>query len=135
MKNDYIYFTDDKSAPYSDMVVVNDKMMFLSGLVSEDLSTREEVYGDITFETKRILENLKVLLERYGSDMDHIVRIEVLLKDFSEKGEMNAEYMKHFSPDHVPARLCYGGVDLAGECRIEMAVIATKKDAPDPIFK
>jgi 2-iminobutanoate/2-iminopropanoate deaminase len=43
--------------------------------------------------------------------------------------------MKHFSAEHVPARLCYGGVDLAGECKIEMAVIATKKDAPDPIFK
>ena len=126
MNNEYVYFTEDKSAPYSDMVVVNGDLMFLSGLVSEDLSTREEVYGDITFETKRTLDNLKVLLERYGSDMDHIVRIEVLLKDFADKGAMNEEYMKHFSSDHVPARLCYGGVDLAGECKIEMAVIATK---------
>ncbi|MCF0150326.1 MAG: RidA family protein [Firmicutes bacterium] len=127
MANEYVYFTADQSAPYSDMVVVDGSLLFLSGLVSEDLITREEVYGDIAFETKTVLDNLKVLLERYGSDMDHIIRIEVLLKDFSEKGEMNAEYMKHFSAGHVPARLCYGGVDLAGQCRIEIAVIARKK--------
>lgn len=122
-----VYFTDDHSAPYTDLIVVDGTMLYLSGLVSEDLTTREEVYGDITFETKRVLDNLKVLLERYDSDMDHVVRIDVLLKDFSEKGEMNAEYMKHFNAGHIPARLCYGGVDLAGECKIEIAVIARKK--------
>lgn len=122
-----VYFTDDHSAPYTDLIVVDGTMLYLSGLVSEDLTTREEVYGDITFETKRVLDNLKVLLERYDSDMDHVVRIDVLLKDFSEKGEMNAEYMKHFNACHIPARLCYGGVDLAGECKIEIAVIARKK--------
>lgn len=127
MNNEYVYFTDDKSAPYSDLVVVNGNMLYYAGLVSEDLTTREELYGDITFETKTVLDNLKVLLEKYGSDMDHIVRIDVLLKDFSDKAAMNAEYMKHFSPDHVPARLCYGGVDLSGECKIEIAVIASVK--------
>ena len=39
---------------------------------------------------------------------------------------MNAEYVKHFDKDHVPARICYGDVSLAGECKIEIAVIATK---------
>jgi len=126
MNNEYVYFTEDKSAPYSDMVVVNGNLLFLSGLVSEDLTTRAEVYGDITFETQRVLENLKVILEKYGSDMNHIVRIDVLLKDFADKGAMNKEYMKHFDPAHVPARLCYGGVDLAGECKIEIAVIASR---------
>ena len=127
MENKYIYFTEDTSAPYSDMVVVDGDWLFLSGLVSEDLTTRAEVYGDIQFETKTVLDNLKVILEKYDSDMNHIVRIDVLLKDFADKGIMNTEYMKHFDASHVPARLCYGGVDLAGECKIEIAVIARKK--------
>ncbi|MBQ1524720.1 MAG: RidA family protein [Firmicutes bacterium] len=122
---EHVYFTDDRTAPYCDMVTEG-SLMFLSGLVSEDLTTREELYGDITFETRRVMENLKVLLEAHGSDMDHVLRIDVLLKDFSDKGAMNEEYVKHFAPGKLPARLCYGGVDLSGECRIEIAVIAAR---------
>ena len=127
MDNKYIIFVEEEDQPYSDIVVVNDNLLFLAGLVSEELSTRDEAYGTIEFETNRILDNLKVILERYGSDMDHVVRVEILLKDWADKNAMNAEYVKHFKRQHLPARVCYGGVDLAGECKVEMVVIATKK--------
>ncbi|MCQ2554686.1 MAG: RidA family protein [Clostridia bacterium] len=125
MENKYVYITDQKSNIYSDIVEVGD-VMYLAGLVSEDLSTRDELYGDITFETKTVLDNLKVILENNGSDMNHIVKIDVILKNWADKAAMNAEYVKHFDKDHVPARICYGDVSLAGECKIEIAVIATK---------
>ena len=127
MENENIIFIPEEDQPYSDIVVVQDKFLFLSGLVSEELSTRDEAYGTIEFETNRILDNLKVILEKYGSDMDHVVRVEILLKDWADKNAMNAEYVKHFKREHLPARVCYGGVDLAGECKVEMVVIATKK--------
>ena len=126
MANEYIRFTDDMSAPYSDLVVVDGKFLFLSGLVSEDLESGELVCGTITVETRQVLDNLKVLLKRHGSDMDHVVRIDVLLRDFSERDEMNAEYVRHFDPKHMPARLCYGNVGLADQCKIEIAVTAVK---------
>lgn len=126
MNNEYIYFTEDKSAPYSDAVRVGD-MLYLSGLVSENPETREEMYGDITFETKTVFYNLAGFLEQLGSDMDHVVRVEILLRNWEDKAAMNAEYVKHFRPDHLPARVCYGGVDLSGDCRIEIMVIAAVK--------
>lgn len=126
MNNEYIYFTEDKSAPYSDAVQAGD-MLYLSGLVSEDPVTREELYGDITFETCTVFNNLAVFLEQLGSDMDHVVRVEILLRDWADKAAMNAEYVKHFKADHMPARVCYGGVDISGDCRIEIMVIASKK--------
>ena len=127
MANRHIIFIEEEEQPYSDIVVVNDKMLFLSGLVSEDLSTRDEAYGTIEFETNRILENLKVILERYGSDMDHVVRIDVILAKWADKTAMNAEYVKHFKREKLPARVCYGDVAIAGDCKVEMVVIATKK--------
>lgn len=127
MDNKHIIFVEEEDQPYSDIVVVNDKMLFLSGLVSEDLATRDEAYGTIEYETKRILENLKVILERYGSDMDHVVRIDVILASWADKTAMNAEYVKHFKRDKLPARVCYGDVAIAGDCKVEMVVIATKK--------
>lgn len=51
MPNEYIRFTDDHSAPYSDLVTVDGKYLFLSGLVSQDLDSGEMVYGDVVAET------------------------------------------------------------------------------------
>ena len=127
MDNQHIIFIEEEDQPYSDIVVVDEKYLFLSGLVSEELSTRDEAYGSIEFETNRILDNLKVILERYGSDMDHVVRIDVLLSRWEYKDAMNAEYVKHFKRTRLPARICYGNVAIAGECKVEMAVIATRK--------
>ena len=50
-----------------------------------------------------------------------------MVRDFSERDKMNAEYLRHFDPRRLPARLCYGNVDLADSCKIEIAVIAIKK--------
>ena len=127
MENEYIIFVEEEDQPYSDIVTVGGNMLFLSGLVSEELSTRDEAYGTIEFETNRILDNLKVILERYGSDMDHVVRVDVVLAKWADKDAMNGEYVKHFKRSRLPARMCYGDVSIAGECKVEMAVIAAKK--------
>ena len=127
MENENIIFIPEEDQPYSDIVVVQDKFLFLSGLVSEELSTRDEAYGTIEFETGRILDNLKVILEKYGSDMDHVVRVDVLLSKWEYKDAMNREYVKHFARNKLPARICFGDVAIAGACKVEMAVIATKK--------
>ncbi len=128
MANKYIKFTDDPECPYSDVVVVDDQFLFLSGLVSEDLVTGDLLLGDITLETRQVLNNLEMILKQYGSDMSNVIRLEVLLHDFSERDAMNAEYAKHFPADRMPARLCYGGVDLAAGCKIEIMAIARKAD-------
>ena len=120
-----ISFLEASQSPYSDLVVEG-KYMFLSGLISQDMDNGEVVYGTVVEETRRILDNLAMLLERYGSDMEHVIKAEVLLKDFSERDEMNAEYVRHFKPGSLPARLCYGNVGLHGECRVEIAVTAVK---------
>ena len=127
MSCEFLNLQEPSEGPYSDLVVVDGKFLFLSGLVSEDFETGELVPGDIAAETRQTLKNLAMILEKYGSDMDHVVRIEVILADFSERDAMNAEYVKHFDPVHKPARLCFGGVDLADGCKIEIMATAVRK--------
>ena len=127
MENEHIIFVEEEDQPYSDIVVTEGKYLFLSGLVAEDLSTREEAYGSIEFETNRILDNLKVILEQQGSDMDHVVKADVLLAKWEYKDAMNGEYVKHFKREKLPVRICFGDVRIAGDCKVEMAFIATKK--------
>ena len=127
MNIQHIFFHADSEAPYCDLIISEDKYLFLSGLVSQDLDSGNMLYGDITFETKKILNNLAAILETYGSDMDHVIRCQVLLKNFEEKAEMNLEYVKHFNSERMPARLCFGNVGLADECKIEIMATAIKK--------
>lgn len=127
MENQHIFFNADTSVPYCDIVISEDRYLFLSGLVSQDLDSGRMLYGDISFETGKILNNLALILEQYGSDMEHVIRCEVLLRDFGEKGAMNIEYMKHFNHERMPARLCFGNAALAGECKIEIMATAVKK--------
>ena len=125
----FVSFEENSGAPYSDLVVVEDQFLFLSGLVSEDLETGELVTGSITEETRRVFENLAGILARYGSDMEHVVRVEVLLRDFSQRDQMNEEYVRHVTPGRMSSRLCFGGVDLADGCKIEVMVTAIKKSS------
>ena len=99
---DFICFDNEPGRVYSDIVKVDGKYLFLSGLVSENLKTRDLLDGGITFQTRTILENLQTILTEYGSDMEHVIRVEVLLKDFAERDEMNAEYVKHLTPRTCP---------------------------------
>ena len=69
---------------------------------------------------------MEKILKDHGSDMEHVIRVDVILADFSQRNEMNAEYVKHFNPERMPARVCYGNVGLAGGCKIEIMVIARK---------
>lgn len=110
------YMTND-DAVYSEAIVTGDTI-YLSGLVSDK--------EGIVPETRDILEQMAAILEKYGSSMDKVVRVDVLLTDFSQRDKMNEEYKKHWKPGQRPARVCYGTSALAGKCSVEMIAIAMK---------
>ena len=127
MELEFLNLEEPCSVPYSDAVCVDGKTLYLSGLVSEDLVTGELVTGDITVQTRQVLQNLAQLLERFGSDMNHVIRVEVVLTDYALSGEMNAEYVRHFDAARRPSRICCGGAELYEGCLVEMMAIAVKK--------
>lgn len=127
MNRKTINFSQEENRVYADAVCVEDKLLFLSGMISEDPVTGDFLPGDIVAETRQVLNNLAAMLEQLGSDMDHVVRMEVFLADFADRDGMNAEYLRHFSQAHMPARVCMGGVALADGCRIEVMATAVKK--------
>ena len=63
-------------------VVARGTMVFLRGQVSQDLETRESLHhSDPGKQTAKAMENIKVLLEEAGSELDHICRVVVYLTD------------------------------------------------------
>ncbi len=71
-------------------------MVFLRGQVGQDLETRECVcVGDAAGQTKRAMQNVKMLLEEAGSKMEHICKITIYITDPRYREAVYNEIGKH----------------------------------------
>ena len=110
-----------RTVPFSAAVRV-DKMLYLSGQIGID-DAGNVVPGGIAAETRQAMQNIQATLERYGSSLDGVVKVTVMLADMAEWMEMNKVYVSYF-PKHLPARSSMGTTGLALGARVEIECIA-----------
>ena len=67
--------------------------------------------ADVGTQTRRILESFRVMLEHVGSDLRHVVHINVFLLDMADFDEMNRAYVAVMGT-HRPARTVIGVAEL-----------------------
>jgi reactive intermediate/imine deaminase len=108
-------------APYSQAVRVGD-MLYLSGVIGSKPGEPGLVAGGIKPETRQALENVKTLLETYGSSLDEVVKCMCMLGDIADYSDMNEVYKKFF-PENRPARSTFA-VDLPIGAKIEIECMA-----------
>ena len=120
---DVEYYTSEnmKGLPFSAAVRVG-KMLYLSGQIGLD-ATGKLAPGGIAVETRQAMENIKATLEQYGSSLDHVVKVTVMLADMNEWAEMNEVYVTYFTR-HLPARSALGANGLALGARVEIECLA-----------
>jgi enamine deaminase RidA (YjgF/YER057c/UK114 family) len=76
-------------------VVAKGTMVFLRGQVAQDLDSRESLHiGDAAAQTRKTMENIKLLLEEAGGSLDHICRIVVYLTDIRHREAVYREMGK-----------------------------------------
>ena len=112
---------EDRGLPFSSAVRVNDTL-YMSGNIGNVPGTLELAEGGIQGETRQTLENIKRVVEQFGSSMDRVVKCTVFLADMAEWGAMNEVY-KTFFPN-PPARSALGASGLALDARVEIECIA-----------
>jgi len=108
--------------PYSQAVISNG-WAFLSGQIPIDPATDQLVEGDITWQTNRVLENLKAVLEASGSSLDRVVKTTVYLKDMGQFAKMNEVYATYFTTN-PPARATVEAARLPKDVLVEIDCIA-----------
>ena len=67
--------------------------------------------ADVAAQTRQILMSFKVMLESVGSDLDHVVHVNVFLAHMSDFAAMNAAYVEMMGT-HRPARTVIGVAEL-----------------------
>jgi 2-iminobutanoate/2-iminopropanoate deaminase len=113
-----------KGLPFSEAVRMGN-VLYLSGQMGIDQAV-QLVPGGIAEETRQALENIKTTLEKYGSSLEHVIKVTVMLADMSEWAEMNKVYIGYFSRN-LPARSAFGTSGLALGGRVEIECIALLK--------
>ena len=88
--------------PYSPAVRAGD-FVYVSGQVPVDPSTQQLISGDIAAETRRVLENVPLVLKGCGATLSDVVRCTVFLADGKDFAAMNTVYADFFG-DAKPTR-------------------------------
>lgn len=114
--------------PFSPAVKVGN-VLYLAGQIgtSADASGNGVVPGGIEAETRQTMLNIRDVLEKSGSDMDHVVKCTVFMADMKEWDAMNGVYRTFFTNGKYPARSAFGATGLALNARVEIECIATVK--------
>jgi 2-iminobutanoate/2-iminopropanoate deaminase len=112
--------------PYAQAVRLGN-LLYTSGQIALDPASGQLVPGAITDQTTRVLENIKAILEAAGTDLAHVIKTIVFLKDMNDFASMNTVYAKYVAPEGTvpPARSTVAVAGLPRNALVEIEVIAT----------
>jgi 2-iminobutanoate/2-iminopropanoate deaminase len=96
--------------PYSHIAKVGSSIT-IGGTAGFDPATGQLAGADVCAQTTRILESFKVMLASVGSDLDHVVHVNVFLLDMCDFHDMNRAYAAMMGT-HRPARTVIGVHEL-----------------------
>ena len=114
-------------APVSHAVEA-DGWVFLTGQMPTSPAEDAAPLPDgINAQTRRVMDNLIIVLRGLGLDLRHVVSARVFLTRFEQDyAPMNAVYRSYFPPDQLPARTCVGVTGLARGALVEIDLIARR---------
>jgi reactive intermediate/imine deaminase len=114
-------------APFSHAVEA-DGWVFLTGqmptLPDDDSAPLPD---SIEAQTRRVMDNLIIVLRGLGLGLQHVVNVRAYLARFDQDyAPMNAVYRSYFPPDRLPARTCVGVTGLARGALVEIDLVARR---------
>jgi enamine deaminase RidA (YjgF/YER057c/UK114 family) len=110
--------------PYSYGIRSGDTL-FLAGLVARNGKDNSLVEGDITTQTKAVLDNAGAVLKAAGMGFEHVVSSRVFITDATRFQEMNKAYVPYF-PKEPPTRATVIAPLMAPQSQVEITLTASR---------
>ena len=82
-----------------------------------------DLVTEIGMATAQAIENLRAVLNAADLDLQHVVKVTVLLADIRDFAAMNEVYARYFGTP-PPARSCFQVAALPKDARIEIEAVA-----------
>lgn len=110
--------------PYSHAVLIGNTL-YTSGQVAKDAASGVMVQTDIQAETKKVMQNLQVILTEAGMNFSHVVKATIYCVDLDNFTAINEVYGSFFT-DNFPARETVQVTKLPLNANVEISVVAVK---------
>ncbi len=110
--------------PYSQAVEI-DGTIFCSGQVPIIPESGEVFTGDISEQTRIVMENVKAVLTASDLHFKNIVKTTIFLTDMSDFAKVNEVYAKYFD-EEPPARSCVAVKELPKGVNVEVEVLCRR---------
>ena len=114
--------------PYSQAVRAG-QLLFASGQIPLDPASGSIVEGDVTAQTRRVMENLRAVLKAGGLSLADVVRTTIYLIDLNDFTKVNDAYGSYFEEPY-PARATVQVARLPRDARVEIDAIAAYPTLP-----
>jgi 2-iminobutanoate/2-iminopropanoate deaminase len=116
-------------APFSHATAA-DGWLFVTGQMPTDPNDDSVPLPEgIEAQTRRVLDNLKLVLGGSGSALEQVVFARVYLTQFDrDYAAMNAVYRSYFAEGKLPARTCIGVTGLARGALVEVDLLARRAE-------
>jgi len=111
--------------PYAQAVLAGD-FLFVSGQIPLDPQTGAVVDGGIAPQTRRVLDNVKSVLEGANLSLEHVVKTTIFLASMDDFATVNGIYADYFNGSILPARAAVQVAKLPKEALVEIECIAYK---------
>ena len=108
--------------PYEQAIKVGE-FVYVSGQIPLDPKTGNVGEGDIKVQARRVMENLKAIVEASGSSLQRVVKATVFLKNIGDFAAMNEVYAEYLGAAK-PARSTVAVADLPRGALVEIDLIA-----------
>ncbi len=109
------------AGPYSPAIRAGD-FLFISGQIPVD-TAGNLVPGGIEEQTRRAMENMKLVLAAAGASLKDLVKVTIYLVDMDDFTAVNRVYGSYFDLE-PPARACVAVKELPKGARVEIEAIA-----------
>jgi len=110
--------------PYNQAILAGNTL-YVSGQIALDSVSGKMIQDSITDETKKVLENVSVILKEAGMGFENIVKTTIFLKNLGDFATVNEIYGSYFSGNY-PARETVEVSRLPKEANVEISVIAVR---------
>lgn len=111
--------------PYSQGVEIQGTMIFVSGQLPIDPNTGTFAGDDIVTQCHQSIRNVKAILETAGTDLEHVAKTTVFIKNMNDFSALNEVYAQYFS-NGLPARSAVEVACLPKGALVEIEAIAIK---------
>ncbi|WP_127844966.1 Rid family detoxifying hydrolase [Psychroflexus aestuariivivens] len=111
--------------PYN-QAILSQGFLYTSGQIAINPEIGQIEFDNIESETKRVMENLKAILEAANLGFSNVIKVSIFISNMDNFSKINEVYATYFDEKEAPARETVQVAKLPKNANVEISLIAVE---------